>query len=41
MDSGEWPVDWAMYVGNNGLGADLLWLVGVAVLVAVYLRQRA
>ena len=41
MDSGEWPADRAMYVGNTGLGTDLLWLVGIAVLVGLYLRQRA
>ena len=41
MDSGEWPADWAMYVGNDtGLGLDLLWVVGIACAVVLYLRQR-
>ena len=40
MDSGEWPADWAMYVGNNtGLGADLLWMVGIACAVVVLWRR--
>jgi len=30
-----------MDVGNTGLGFDLLWLVGMAVLVWLYLRQQA
>jgi hypothetical protein len=37
----EWPADWAMYTGNNtGLGFDLLWIVGIAAVVWVYLRQQ-
>ena len=40
MNSGEWPADWAMYVGNNtGLGADLLWVVGIACAVVVRWRR--
>lgn len=42
MDYGEWPADWAMYAdNNNGLGFDLLWLAGIAVLVWLYLRRQA
>ena len=40
MDSGAWPADWAMYVGNNtGLGFDLLWLAAIASAVVVLWRR--
>ncbi len=40
MDSGDWPADWMFYTRNNtGLGFDLLWLAGIAMLVVLYLRR--
>ncbi|WP_277874292.1 MULTISPECIES: hypothetical protein [Cyanophyceae] len=40
MDFGEWPADWAMYVGNStGLGFDLLWLTAISCTVVVLWRR--
>ncbi|WP_190708097.1 hypothetical protein [Nodosilinea sp. FACHB-141] len=40
MNPGEWPADWMFYTGNNtGLGADLFWLGGIAVMLWWHFRQ--